>query len=325
MPQDSDNVILFPTWQKNLEQESLDAMREKKYEEALEKINQLLHFNVENHELYIAKLICLMELRDHRGALDLSEEMLAHKDENYFQYVHIYLTVLFQMGYYEQLIDQVHYEFSEHHVPPNLAEQFEKLEEASRSLYEEVKIHQGVEYIQGFKKAIKDRAFQRQWHIIMQMRKNETNMHPEMIDLLASDDIHPMIQTGIFMCLQDQTYGDEVKVRKLGMQATFIPSLTPSIERDTHIQTIERLLEDVEQENPVLYQLMQQMIHRYAYVRHPFSFEEEQLPMIASSIRMLASSIFNDQEPTYEEPMSEHIIEEIEMSISLYLSVIEES
>src|SRR5690625_1767591 len=105
MPQDSDKIILFPTWQKNLEQESLEAMREKNYKEALEKINQLLDFNVENHELYIAKLICLMELRDHQGALDLSEHMLEQEDENYFQYVHIYLTVLFQMGSYEQLIE----------------------------------------------------------------------------------------------------------------------------------------------------------------------------------------------------------------------------
>ncbi len=325
MAQDSDKVILFPTWQKDLEQESLDAMREKNYKEALEKINKLLYFNVENHELYIAKLICLMELRDHQGALELSEMMLEKKDENYFQYVHIYLTVLFQMGCYEQLIDHVRYEFTEHKVPAVLAEQFEKLKEASKSLYEEMKIQQGVEYLHDFQQAIEDRAFEKQWQIIMNIRSQGLHIHQQFIDLLASDDMHPVIQTAIFMGLQDKEFHEHVLVRKLGMHSSFVPTYTLAIEKDPVVLKIEHLLEDVEQEDPVLYQFMQKMLHRYAYVRYPFSFDEDESSTIAEAVRILAERSMYEDTYTYEEKPFNQTIEEIEMSLSLYLSVIQES
>lgn len=324
MDQEDEKVILFPTWQKNLEQKSLEAMREKDYDGALEKINQLLEFNVENHELYIAKLICLMELRDHEGALELSEEMLHKKDESYFQYVHIYLTVLFQMGSYEQLIDHVEFEFREHDVPTVLAEQFKKLEEASRSLYEEMKIQQGVEYITEFNKAIDNRAFQKQWNILMRIRKSNIQIHSKLINILNEKDTHPMIQTAIFKCLQDQSYAENIHIRKLGMEGSFIPKDVPSIADDPKVQYVEQLLKNVEDEDPVMFQFMKQMIFRYAYVRYPFSFEEDQLSLIAEIIKQLAMNSFSEEIHTYEDPMYALMAEEIEMSISLYLSVAEE-
>lgn len=325
MDQNSDKIILFPTWQKDLEQESLEAMREKNYDEALEKINKLLYFNAENHELYIAKLICLMELRDHQGALELSELMLERKDDNYFQYVHIYLTVLFQMGCYEQLIEHVQYEFTEHEVPAVLAEQFQKLKEASQSLFEEMKIQQGVEYLQEFQQAIDDRAFERQWHIIMNIRKNGLHMHQQFIDLLASDDMHPMIQTAIFMGLQDKEVSEHVLVQKLGMQSSFVPTHTLAIKKNPVVLKIEQLLEDVEQENPVLYQFMQKMLHRYAYVRYPFSFDKDESSTIANAIRIVAERSMYEDAFTYNDERFNQTIEEIELSVSLYLSVIQES
>lgn len=324
MPQDSDKVILFPTWKKNLEQESLEAMREKDYEGALSKLNQLLEFNVENHELYIAKLICLMELRDHQGALELSEEMLLKKDENYFQYVHIYLTVLFQMGSYEQLIDHVEFEFREHEIPTVLAEQFKKLEEASRSLYEEMKLQQGVEYIAEFNKAIENRSFQKQWNIMMGIRKNNLHIHSQLMDILNKKDMHPMIQTAIFKCLQDHSYTERVSVRKLGMEGAFIPQDVPSIAEDTNVQYVEELLKHVENQDPTMFQFMKQMIFRYAYVRYPFPFEKDQLPLIAEVIKQLAKNSLTEDIHTYEDPIYALMAEEIEMSISLYLSVAEE-
>lgn len=324
MSQDEGKVILFPTWQKNLEQESLEAMREKNYDEALEKINQLLEFKVENHEIYIAKLICLMELNDHQGALELSEEMLDKKDENYFQYVHIYLTVLFQMGSYEELIDHVEYEFSEHEVPTVLAEQFEKLEEASRSLFEEIKVQQDVEYITEFKKAVHKREFQKQWNILMGIRKKGLHIHPQLIDCLASDDMHPMVQTAIFKGLQDESYIEEVHVRKLGMNASFSPVEVPSIEQDPNVLEIEAMVEDVEQENPIMHQMMIQTLHRFAYVRYPFTFEKEQLTIIGDTIRQLAIDSFSNEVHTYADETYELMSEEIQMSLSLYLSVAEE-
>ena len=49
----SENVILFPKLQKRLEEESLFALQEKRYEEALSKLNLLLSYHIDNHEILI--------------------------------------------------------------------------------------------------------------------------------------------------------------------------------------------------------------------------------------------------------------------------------
>src|SRR5690625_5739355 len=75
-----ENVILFPKWKTRLEDKSLQAMKEKKYEEALENLNKLLNYHVNNHEVIIGKLICLMELGRYEEAQDYCEEVLRSEE-----------------------------------------------------------------------------------------------------------------------------------------------------------------------------------------------------------------------------------------------------
>ena len=57
-----DNIILFPKWREMLEEESLQALKEKRYGTALKKLNKLIEHKVEDVEIFTGKLICLMEL-----------------------------------------------------------------------------------------------------------------------------------------------------------------------------------------------------------------------------------------------------------------------
>src|SRR5699024_8080768 len=152
-----------------------------------------------------------------------------------------------------------------------LAEQFKKLEEASRSLYEEMKIQQGLEYITEFNKAIENRSFQKQWNIMMGIQKNDLHIHSQLIDILDENDMQLMIQTAILKCLQDHSYKENIPVRKLGMEGSYIPTDVPIIIVDPNVQYVEQLLIDVEDEDPNMFEFMKQMIFRYAYVRYPFS------------------------------------------------------
>src|SRR5699024_7352147 len=101
--EDSGKVILFPKWKTQLEEESLTAIKEKEYREALQKLNKLIRYNVLNHETLIGKLICLIELGNYEEAQHMCEELISRKSEYYYQYVHIYLTLLFQTSQYQLL------------------------------------------------------------------------------------------------------------------------------------------------------------------------------------------------------------------------------
>src|SRR5690625_7874970 len=100
------NVVLFPKWKTSLEESSLQAMKEKRYETALEKLDELLSYKVNHYEIIIGKIICLMELNRYNEAQNICEDMLQHKNEDYYHYLHIYLTLLFQTKQYDLLMEQ---------------------------------------------------------------------------------------------------------------------------------------------------------------------------------------------------------------------------
>lgn len=75
----SGDIILFPKWQKLLEEESIAAIKERHFDEALEKLNLLISYQVNNDEVFTGKLICLMELERYEEAQDLCESLLLEK------------------------------------------------------------------------------------------------------------------------------------------------------------------------------------------------------------------------------------------------------
>ncbi|WP_176447538.1 tetratricopeptide repeat protein [Lentibacillus sp. CBA3610] len=103
------------------------ALKEKRYEEALAKLDQLLGYGVQNHEVMIGKLMCLMELNRYKEAQDFCESLLIHKDEHYYHYVHIYLTILFQTSQYQLLMNQVEQELESDLVPAEMKNSSSKL------------------------------------------------------------------------------------------------------------------------------------------------------------------------------------------------------
>src|SRR5699024_7053056 len=117
-----ENVILFPKWKTRLEDKSLQAMKEKKYEEALENLNKLLKY----------------------------------KSAHYYHYVHMYLTILFQTSQYEALMEQVEYEFMNEQIPGMIRDQFQQLYDMSEQMKDDIKIEKHSEYINELNQAIKN-------------------------------------------------------------------------------------------------------------------------------------------------------------------------
>src|SRR5690625_4141626 len=114
-----------------LEKESLQALKDKRFAEALYKLDKLLSYQVNNHEILIGKLICLMELGRYEEAQDLSEELLELHNDNYYHYVHIYLTILFQTNQYDVLMEQVEYELESEEIQIYIEEQYIQIGRAS--------------------------------------------------------------------------------------------------------------------------------------------------------------------------------------------------
>ncbi|ALX48228.1 tetratricopeptide repeat protein [Lentibacillus amyloliquefaciens] len=238
MARHSENVVLFPKWRKVLEEESLKALKEKRYEEALEKLNQLLLFGNENHEVNIGKLMCLMELNRFKEAQDFCEALLLQKDVHYYHYVHIYLTILFQTSQYELLMNQAEQELETDALPEEIREQFRQLFDMSKKMRRDIRDEKAPEYINDLFKAVQEENHAHQYTLVEQIRKIDMTPTEQIMALLTDNRVHPVTKTAIFLWLKDKSISEEVIIHKLGVKQTITPEHLPALEDHPAMQQI---------------------------------------------------------------------------------------
>lgn len=325
MNNSKENVILFPKWRTMLEEDSLLALKDKRYGEALSKLDQLLSYRVNNHEIVIGKLICLMELDRYEEAQDLCEDLMKNKDENYYHYVHIYLTILFQTSQYELLMDQVEFEFESKAVPEVIIEQFEQLYDMSKNMRNEIQNEQSSEYISELLKAVNQENHGQQWQLVQQMRQINASPTTSIKSLLIEDNVHPVTKTAIFKWFQNTNVSDEITISKLDAQLTISPANVPEISSHTTMKQTTMLINELEQKNPSLFQLVEKLLYRYVYVRYPIMPSDNDIIHIAEALTRVGEE-YLDIHTISTEQVNEQVtryMEEIKMCEALYLSIIE--
>lgn len=321
-----DNVILFPKWKKTLEEESLQALKEKKYETALLKLNKLLSYQVNSHEIIIAKLICLMELERHSEAQDICEVLLNVKDENYYHYVHIYLTILFQTNQYELLMEQVEQDLRNEDLPAAIKEQFQQLYDMSDQMKNDVTIEKTTAYLDELNQAIDDNNHVEQWRIIQKLRKEKAQSSSDIIKYLMNEKVHPVTKTAMFQWLQDQGITYEVDIHKLDSQIRVVPANILDIASHSIVKQTLLQINELEQKDPSLFILLKQILYRYAYVRYPIMPPNDDVVHIAEALKHIGQEYLNIHIKMGERQSDTiiHYTEEIKACETLYMSMIEE-
>lgn len=326
MESQSDNVILFPKWKKTLEKESLEALKEKRYEEALIKLNKLLSYDVDSHEIVIGKLMCLMELGRLDEAQDICESLLMIKNENYYHYVHIYLTILFQTNQFELLMDQVEFEFEDDSIAEPVKEQFQQLYNMSEKMNDNVIDEKSTVYVDDLLHAVENNNYIDQWRLVESLKRMKANPTNEIISLLVNEKVHPVVKTAILNWLRAKNISQNVNIHKLNTHMRMKPTEIVEIESLGTIKQVDLIISVLEQSNPSLYAMIGQLLYRYAYVRYPIMLPDEDVLPIAEALKNIGETYLNINTKQTEE-ISESVLrymEEIKMCESLYSSIIEE-
>ncbi|WP_284139751.1 tetratricopeptide repeat protein [Virgibacillus sp. LDC-1] len=326
MKNDTENIILFPKWREILEEKGLKALKEKRYEEALEAFEELLDYDVQGHEIIIGKLLCLMELGKHTEAQLLCEDAMHQKDDHYFHYVHIYLTILFQTNQYELLMEQVEHELKDRTLPEIMREQFQQLYTMSEKMKDDIHIEKSSTYIDDLMEAIEANDYKTQWRTIKKLQALGVVPASKVVDLLHKDGMHPVIQTAIFQWLQAEKYPYLVHIHKLGMELDVKPIDIPEIEVHLTVKQVLFIISKLEQSNPTLYELIVRLLYRYLYVKYPFFPANEDTPQIAKALEILGEQYFMGkvEEEINLDDRTQKYIEEITICEKLYLSIIED-
>lgn len=322
---DSTKVILFPNTKKQLEEEGLDALRKKKYKEALEKLNCLIEYHEGSHEIYIGKLMCLMELGCYKEAERLCEELLANKDAHYYHYFHIYVTILFQTSQYQHLMDLLEVEFEYNMIPDMLQEPFQQLYEMSENMKIGIDEDNSTSFMEELKEAVSENDYLKQWNLIEQLRRIHADPKENSVLLLENDQVHPVIKTALLEWFREAGLEKSVSIHKFDTKMMIQPSKLIHISEENSYIAIMRELENRTADNPTLFNLLQQLIYRYFYVTYPFIPAESDAASITEAIYTLGNDFLqSDIQPEELDAAAQSWIESIKICNSLYLSIIEE-
>ncbi|WP_080874212.1 tetratricopeptide repeat protein [Oceanobacillus timonensis] len=322
---DSTKVILFPNTKKQLEEEGLHALQEKRYKEALEKLNCLIDYHEGSHEIYIGKIMCLMELGNYKDAEQLSENLLARKDAHYYHYFHIYLTILFQTSQYQHLMDLLEIEFEHNMIPDMLQEPFQQLYEMSGNMKMGIDEDNARGFQEEFKEAVHQEDYMKQWNLLEHLRRLKADPEEENIKLLEDPHIHPVIKTALLKWLKEAGVERSVHIHKFETNTIIQPSELTRIDNEESYLFIMKELEERVKANPTLLNLIGQLVYRYFYVTYPFTPEKNDIYAFIDAVYTLGNAYLQLDTPQEElDNVAESWMESIKICNSLYLSIIEE-
>ncbi|WP_100011974.1 tetratricopeptide repeat protein [Lentibacillus sediminis] len=322
----SGNVILFPKWKDTLEEESLQALKEKRYEEALTKLNKLISYQAESYEIIVGKMMCLMELGYYQEAQDICELEMQKKDEHYYHFIHMYVTILFQTHQYDLLLEQAGYELASDSLPPELREQLQQLYHLSENMRNDIAEKENQAYLADFQEAVKKMDHRKQWRLVENLRKRKETPPAEMADCLISSDIHPVTKTAIFNWLKNSGSIAETSVHKMDQYLSITPASAPDLwDNETNRQILAHI-SLWEQENPTLFQLMEKLLYRYTYVFYPILPPAGDAEKIAEALAQIAAAYMNLYTTVTEtnDPSVGSYMETIQLCEALYLGIIED-
>lgn len=327
MKSSKEKVIMFPKWKEVLEKESLQAMQEKRFSDALDKLEQLLSHDINSHEILTGKVICLMELGRTEEAEAMCKQLIDLHNDHYYEYIHIYLTLLFQMSKYEELIEHLDRIFSAGDVPAPIREQFSQLYEISKKLNEDREEEEAAFHVDELEKAISETDPVLQWRAISKAKTLPASPHLGLLkELLEREDIHPVVKTETVQWLRIQQTDEEILVRKFGEELVVNPNSLTEIEGHHITNQILIRLKEIEQKNPSLFELVEKLLFRYLYVRYPILPENDQLAAVAEALKCLGTAYLSMETPHLEnksiDEETRFFVKEIQLCEREYFSVL---
>jgi hypothetical protein len=268
-----------------------------------------------------------MELGRYQEAEDMCEDIIRNRDdEHYFHYVHIYLTILFQTNKYDILMERIEEELDTKDLPSMLREQFMQLYDMSEKMESELVEQKSSVYVDDLMEAVTIANHEKQWRSIVKLRSMHIEPEIRVIELLEKEEIHPVIKTAILLWLQEQNYAKLVNIHKFGKQLQVIPMEIPAITLHSTYEKTIQYLHDIEQDNPTLYQFLEQLLYRYLYVQYPLVPPNEDADLLAESLKIIGYQLMNQQEvePNTDKEKVLVYLEDILNGEQLYLSIIED-
>ncbi|MEH7419354.1 tetratricopeptide repeat protein [Neobacillus drentensis] len=289
-----DNIIYFPGLDKRLTDKGLESLEKKKFHEAIPLLEEARELNPDNENILIGLVLAYFEAGAFKKAKVLANEMLLKGMGDYFQMVDLYLTVLIQLHEYREIVTTIEALIEEREIPPEKHDHFLTILQFSRRMAEgreqqEIEQEAADSEVSVLNLLASDNINEQMTKIANLADKNIRPYLDEITNYLKFEAGHPFIKTLILNLLKEQEIDRELVVEKFAIEKKVIPIQLPEVREQPKMLEVKSFLANqLENNNPGLYENAISMVERTFLICYPFELGPNSSEAWAAAFDMLA-------------------------------------
>ncbi|TWI57070.1 tetratricopeptide repeat protein [Halalkalibacter nanhaiisediminis] len=290
------NVILYPGLVKRLIEKGMDALKEKDGEAAYQFFLSAEEHEPEHPQVLFGKMLSLVELGRLEEAVEHTSELLREGIGDYYDNLQVHISLLVQLGKYQEVVDMLDAVISEDRIPAQYAESFYQLLHFSRQMVgDEEWLHQIQPDSNPVHKDIihmlESKSLELQSNAILQLKEiNHPDATEALISYLMKSDRDLALQSLALKALYEKKYDKPIHIEKQGKKMDVIPSqLDELAQLSFGRRVIDRLSAELEHENPFLFEMTKQLCWAHLFALFPFLPEPKDENFWAAVFHICAS------------------------------------
>ncbi|MBT2681861.1 tetratricopeptide repeat protein [Bacillus sp. ISL-35] len=307
-----DNLILFPGLGKRLLEKGLDYLKQQKYRDAIQCLEQALEHEPENSDIYVGLILVHYETGNLKQAKEIAAEMLRSGRGDYIQVIEMYLMILVQLNEYREVVTTIEGLLEDREIPPDKHEHFVRMLEFGRKMqdapqeYETEEVHEDEAQIHDDEQEIANLFATNDINKQVMALASLTNVNIRpfikiLQDYLVSQEGHPFLKTMTVNILREQEYSEEIAISKFGWEESFTPAHLPDVKEYIEDRGVLQLLADeIENDDPVLYEQVQSLVERYFFLMYPFKARVGMPAAWAAAVHFIANEYYGFDDPLNE-------------------------
>lgn len=299
-----DNLILFPGIEKRLLEKGLDYLKQKKYREAIDYLQEALELDPDNSDIYVGLVLANYEAGNGVRAKELAAEMLRSGHGDYIQVIDLYLMILVQLNEYEEIVSTLEALFDEKEIPDDKYEYFVKMLEFGNRMLDSKTAPIPMDSFENDAESEELNLFDYddpKDQVLIAARLAKQNIRPyigQIKEYLSSVEGHPFQKTMLLTILLEQEYNEEIEVVKLSWKEKLIPAQLPELKAYFESNEARSLLRSqLESEDPVLYENIAGLMERHSFLIYPFEMPFGDAKATSAAYHFMANEYFGFEEP----------------------------
>ncbi|WP_100373670.1 tetratricopeptide repeat protein [Bacillus sp. FJAT-45037] len=297
------NVIPYPGLVKRLIEKGMDALKAKDATSAYNHFLTAEQYEPDHPQVRFGKVLSLIELGQLKEAVIHTSALLNEGIGDYYDNLQVHISLLVQLGEYQEVVDILEAVLSENNLPAQSAESFYQLLHFSRQMIDDsallATIEESVEESEHETKSplievenqLKQGTIKEQWQALSYLKERELDdTIAPLINYIEGETNDWLLRSYALEILHSKQCEDLVHITKASQTTTIIPKeLLEITEQPFSIQLKEELSQQLAHVDPLLAQMAEQIGYLHLFAWYPFIPEPDSVTLWAAVYHYLAS------------------------------------